>query len=85
MTPEGNKALVRRLFDDVINRGDLERADDLVSVGFVEHNPIPGQAAGLAGFKQVERWFHADVLGLRRQLGMPAPGQPPGRPREVRT
>lgn len=53
MTPEHNKALVRRLFDDVINRGDLERADDLVYVGFVEHNPTPGQTAGLAGFKQV--------------------------------
>lgn len=150
MAPEdNNKALVRRLFDDVINHGDPERADDLVSVGFVEHNPMPGQAAGLAGFKQVltmlraafpnlritidelvaerdkvavrltacgdhqgafqgipptgrrvawegislprvadgqvvERWFHADVLGLREQLGAVAPGQPPDRPPERR-
>ena len=149
MPPEDNKALVRRLFDDVINHGDLEQADDLVSVGFVEHNPMPGQAAGLAGFKQVlvmlraafpnlritidelvaegdkvavrltacgdhqgafqglpptgrrvawegismlhiadgqvvERWFHADVLGLREQLGAAAPGQPPDRSPEPR-
>lgn len=133
-TNSGNKAIVARLFTDVINTGDLDRADALVAPDFVEHNPTPGQQPGLAGFKQVvamlrsafpdlvittdeiiaerdlvsvrltargthrgpfmgiapsgrsaawegismirlvdgwiaERWFHADVAGLRAQLG----------------
>lgn len=134
MATDDNKALVRRLFDDVINPGELDRASALVAAEFAEHNPMPGQAPGLEGFKQVvtslraafpdlhitidelvaeadlvsarltargthkgpfqgippkgksvawegisilriedgkivERWFHADVLGLRLQLG----------------
>lgn len=133
MATEENKALVRQLFEEVINPGDLDRAGTLVATDFVEHNPMPEQAPGLAGFKQVvtslraafpdfhlttdelvaeadpvsvrltargthqgvfqgipptgrrvawegismlritdgkitERWFHADVLGLRKQL-----------------
>ncbi len=53
VAPEDNKLLIRRLFEDVINTGDVDRADDLVAPDFVEHNPAPGQGPGLEGFKQV--------------------------------
>ncbi len=59
MAPEENKLLIRRLFEDVINTGEVERADELVADDFVEHNPAPGQGSGLEGFKQVVAMLHS--------------------------
>jgi len=48
---EANKALVRRLFDDVLNAGKLGLLDTLIGAAYVDHNPAPGQAVGAAGVK----------------------------------
>jgi steroid delta-isomerase-like uncharacterized protein len=37
--PAGNKAVARRFIDQVINRGDLSAADDLVAASYVYHGP----------------------------------------------
>jgi len=42
MTPDDNKAAVRRFFDEVINAGHLERADNFVTPDYLEHQPLPG-------------------------------------------
>ena len=42
MTPDDNKATVRRFFDEVINAGHLERADNFVTPDYVEHQQLPG-------------------------------------------
>jgi steroid delta-isomerase-like uncharacterized protein len=52
MSAEENKAVVRRLFEDVISKGDFALADDLVAADFVSHNLRPGQGQGREGFKQ---------------------------------
>ena len=41
-----NKAVLASFVEEVINQGQLERADDLVAVNFVELDPLPGPAAG---------------------------------------
>lgn len=46
-----NKALIRRLFDEVWNGGKVDRLDRLIGADYVEHNPAPGQAAGAAGVR----------------------------------
>ena len=43
MAPEENKAAITTFVEEVINQGQLERADDLVAVDFVELDPLPGQ------------------------------------------
>jgi steroid delta-isomerase-like uncharacterized protein len=48
---EESKALVRRLIDEVYNRGALDVADELLASDFVRHNPLPGQESGLEGYK----------------------------------
>lgn len=53
MGVEDNKALVRSLFEEVINPGDLDRAGEFLDAGFVEHVPAPGQAPGVEGLKEV--------------------------------
>jgi steroid delta-isomerase-like uncharacterized protein len=52
MTLEGNKALVRRFYEDVINKGDMRLAEDVLAADYVEHPSLPGAGAGVAGFKQ---------------------------------
>jgi steroid delta-isomerase-like uncharacterized protein len=42
MTEEENKAIVRRFFEEVINEGNLDRADEFVTDNYVEHQELPG-------------------------------------------
>ena len=48
-----NKAVISSFVEEVINQGQLKRADDLVAVDFVELDPLPGQQQGREGLKQV--------------------------------
>ena len=52
LSAEENKAAARRFIEEVINGHDLAAADRYVDASFVEHNPGPGQAPGVEGFKQ---------------------------------
>ena len=49
---EDNKALVRRLFEEVYNRGDLDRVGELLSADYVDHTVPPGKYAGREGLKR---------------------------------
>ena len=48
---EGNKEIIRRLFDDVLNGGKLGLLDTIVGAAYVDHSPAAGQAPGAAGVK----------------------------------
>ena len=46
-----NKEVIRAFLEDVINQGQLERANDLVKEDFIELDPFPGQQQGREGLK----------------------------------
>jgi steroid delta-isomerase-like uncharacterized protein len=50
---EANKQLIHAFIEDVINKGRLERANDLVKEDFIELDPLPGQQQGREGLKAV--------------------------------
>lgn len=52
MTAEQNKAVLAR-FVDFINNGDTTIVDEFVAPDFVELDPLPGQAQGSEGLKEV--------------------------------
>lgn len=52
MSTDTNKAVVRRFYDEVLNEGHIDALDQLAITEYDEHDPLPGQAAGLAGLKQ---------------------------------
>jgi steroid delta-isomerase-like uncharacterized protein len=52
MSTDESKDIVRRLYTEVLERGDLDAADDFVAVDYVEHGPLPGQGKGIQGLKQ---------------------------------
>jgi steroid delta-isomerase-like uncharacterized protein len=55
MSSGDNKALVQRLFEEVFNQKQLDRADELVAPDYLDHGAVPGQGPGLEGAKQ-QRW-----------------------------
>jgi steroid delta-isomerase-like uncharacterized protein len=55
MSTIDDKNVIRMFIEDVINQGRLERADDMVIDDFVELDPLPGQAQGREGRKDVIR------------------------------
>ena len=51
MSLEENKAIARQFYK-LIETGDLDLADKVVAEDYVNHNAIPGQTPGLAGYKE---------------------------------
>src|SRR5262245_41338713 len=52
MSLEQNKALVRRIYDEVVNQGDLDALNEIISDDIVTHTSVPGVAPTRAGFRQ---------------------------------
>jgi steroid delta-isomerase-like uncharacterized protein len=51
-TLESNKTLVRRAFEEVWNKGNVEVVDQLFSTDFVRHFPIGSETRGLDTFRE---------------------------------
>jgi steroid delta-isomerase-like uncharacterized protein len=56
-----NKAVIQAFIDEVANQGRFERADVLVKEDFVELDPLPGQAQGREGLKEILRTLRAAI------------------------
>ena len=54
---EQNKAIQRRIFEEVWNKGDLTVLDRVYAVDVVDHNPPPGLPPGVEGVKQFFRMY----------------------------
>lgn len=52
MTPEENKAIMRRFVDEYQTEGRVATADELLADDFIDHNPGPGVVPGKEGVKQ---------------------------------
>lgn len=64
-TLEANKALIRRVFEDVIPAGDAAGMRELVTPDFLDHDPLPGQPPGAAGAAYVVATMHGAHPDLR--------------------
>lgn len=47
-----NKGTMRRFYDEVINGGNVDLMDELMSADFLEHDEFPGIGEGREGAKQ---------------------------------
>jgi predicted ester cyclase len=52
---EQNKMIALRWVDDMCGKRDLAAGDEIFSPDIVDHNPVPNQAPGVEGQKQVLR------------------------------
>jgi predicted ester cyclase len=64
-TRELNKGVVRRVFEEVIPRGDRDAMHALMAPGFRDHDPLPGQPAGAAAGAYVVDAMHGAQPDLR--------------------
>lgn len=46
MSVEANRALIHRLFDEVLNGGNTDKLNEIISGAYVEHDALAGQEAG---------------------------------------
>jgi predicted ester cyclase len=60
-----NKALVRRVFEELIPAGDGAGLSALMAPDFLDHDPLPGQPAGAAAGEYVVRTMHTAQPDLR--------------------
>lgn len=65
MTTDTNKALIRRIFEEVIPTGDRATMRQLFTPGWVDHDPLPGQPAGIDGAEYVVSTMHTAQPDLR--------------------
>jgi steroid delta-isomerase-like uncharacterized protein len=57
-SPESYRVLVRRYYD-AFSTGGLDLMEEVVADDFLDHDPMPGQPAGLLGLKQAVGEFRA--------------------------
>lgn len=65
MSPQENKAIVRRLVEEAQERGNLQVIDELLSPDFVDHSAWPGIPATREGVKQIFGMFHTALADLQ--------------------
>ena len=64
MSAQENKAVVRRLIEEVYKEGNLDVVDELVAPDVFDHAAVPEHQHGIDGFKHVMVWvrdFSSDV------------------------
>ena len=59
MSAEENKAVVRRLIEDVWNAHDHEAIDSLVAQDYFNHAAVAEHRRGIEGFRHVLGWLEA--------------------------
>jgi steroid delta-isomerase-like uncharacterized protein len=64
---QANHAVVRR-FVDAVNAQDYAALDDIVAADYVEHDPAPGQPAGIDGLSVMYGAFAASFPDIRFTL-----------------
>ena len=59
MSVEENKALVRRFYEEVLNKKNLAAIDQVSAANYVDHSAQPGTPPGIAGEKAWFTMLHA--------------------------
>jgi predicted ester cyclase len=71
VSAEENKAVIRRLIEEVYNEGNLDVVDELMAADVFDHAAVPEHQHGIDGFKHVIEWvrdlssdIHYDIDGI---------------------
>jgi len=65
---EANKALIRRLVEEVQNRHNVAAIDEFIAPSFVNYDPLPGLPGTLEGVKQLHRRLFAAFPDLKMTI-----------------
>jgi predicted ester cyclase len=65
---EKNKALVRRFFEEVWDKGNVAAVDEFMAADYVDHSIPPGLPPGIEGLKQANATYHTAFPDLKATL-----------------
>ena len=65
MSTEENKAMIRRVWEEVFNKGNLAVADEIMATNYVYHGSGGQEFKGPEGFKQLITMFRTAFPDLR--------------------
>ena len=65
MSPEENKAVVRRFVEEVFNQGNLAAVDQFLAAEYHDANALPGQEPGREGAKRAFSLYQQVFADLR--------------------
>jgi steroid delta-isomerase-like uncharacterized protein len=65
---ETNKAVVRRIFEECINKGNLQTANELVATNYSYHEPTVGNVKGRDGFQQLVTQYRTAFPDLKMTI-----------------
>jgi steroid delta-isomerase-like uncharacterized protein len=65
---ENNKALVRRFFEEVWNKGNVAAVDEFMATDYVDHSIPSGLPPGREGLKQANATYHTAFPDLKATL-----------------
>jgi steroid delta-isomerase-like uncharacterized protein len=69
MSAEENKALARRVLEEMFNKGNLDVADELLVPDYVDHDPaMPEDIHGPEGFKQYVSGYRSAFSDLHVEI-----------------
>jgi steroid delta-isomerase-like uncharacterized protein len=69
MSTEENKALARRVIEQMFNEGNLDVADELLALDYVDHDPtLPEDVHGPEGFKEYVGMYRSAFPDLHVQI-----------------
>ncbi|MEJ7631530.1 MAG: ester cyclase [Rubrobacteraceae bacterium] len=68
MSEEENKAVVRRLYQEVFNEGNLELADELISTDGINHAAPPDAPSGPEGLRRLVGMLRAAFPDDRHEI-----------------
>ncbi len=64
MSIEENKAVMQRLWDEILNGGKIEKSNELVASDYLYHGPGGHEIKGIEGFKKFMSWLHNSFPSL---------------------
>lgn len=68
MSVEQNKAVMRRVFEEVLSKGKFAIIPELIAPNYVFHNPFGMEIKGPEGFKQNVVIYHKAFPDLRAEI-----------------
>jgi predicted SnoaL-like aldol condensation-catalyzing enzyme len=69
MSTEENKALARRVLEEMFNKGNLDLADEVFAPDYVDHDPaMPEDIRGPEGFKEYVSMFRTAFPDLHLEI-----------------
>ena len=69
MSIEQSKAMVQRVWEELLNGGKTEKMNELIAIDYVYHGPGGHEMKGIEGLKKFITWLHTSFPKIHFTVG----------------